>query len=93
MQDSIRIDYENELFIVGDKKFKSGDIITIDGTNGNIISGEVKMKDPDLSGDFEKIMKWADDIRKLKIRANAETKVDANVAKEFWCRRYRIVPN
>ena len=80
---SIRIDYENELFIVGDKKFKSGDIITIDGTNGNIISGEVKMKDPDLSGDFEKIMKWADDIRKLKIRANAETKVDANVAKNF----------
>jgi len=41
------------------------------------------MKDPDLSGDFEKIMKWADDIRKLKIRANAETKVDANVAKNF----------
>jgi len=80
---SIRIDYENELFIVGDKKFKSGDIITIDGTNGNIISGEVKMKDPDLSGDFEKIMKWADDIRKLKIRANAETKVDANAAKNF----------
>jgi len=80
---SIRIDYENELFIVGNKKFKSGDIITIDGTNGNIISGEVKMKDPDLSGDFEKIMKWADDIRKLKIRANAETKLDASVAKNF----------
>tara|TARA_E500000178_G_scaffold52718_3_gene48650 strand:+ start:33024 stop:35684 length:2661 start_codon:yes stop_codon:yes gene_type:complete len=80
---SIRIDYENELFIVGNEKFKSGDIITIDGTNGNIISGEVKMKDPDLSGDFEKIMKWADDIRKLRIRANAETKLDASVAKNF----------
>ena len=80
---SIRIDYENELLIVGNEKFKSGDIITIDGTNGNIISGEVKMKDPDLSGDFEKIMKWADDIRKLRIRANAETKLDASVAKNF----------
>ena len=41
------------------------------------------MKDPDLSGDFDKIMKWADQIRKLKIRANAETKADATVAKNF----------
>ncbi len=80
---SIRIDYDSESFFVDDKVFRAGDIITIDGTTGSIIDGEVQMKDPDLSGDFDKIMKWADQIRKLKIRANAETKADATVAKNF----------
>tara|TARA_Y100000590_G_scaffold311921_1_gene352493 strand:- start:1561 stop:4230 length:2670 start_codon:yes stop_codon:yes gene_type:complete len=80
---SLRIDYENETLNIDNKVFNAGDIITIDGTTGNIISGEVKMKEPDLSGDFQKIMKWADEIRTLKIRANAETKVDATVAKNF----------
>ena len=80
---SLRIDYETETIFVGNKEFKAGDIITIDGTTGSIINGEVKMKKPDLSGDFQKMMKWADQIRKLKIRANAETKVDATVAKSF----------
>jgi pyruvate,orthophosphate dikinase len=80
---SLRIDYDSESVFVNDKVYKAGDIITIDGTSGNIISGNVKMKEPDLSGDFQKVMKWADQIRKLKIRANAETKLDANVAKNF----------
>ena len=80
---SIRIDYDSESFYVDHKVFRAGDIITIDGTTGSIIDGEVQMKDPDLSGDFDKIMKWADQIRKLKIRANAETKADATVAKNF----------
>ncbi len=80
---SIRIDYDSETFHVEDRVFKAGDIITIDGTTGSIIDGEVQMKDPDLSGDFDKIMQWADQLRKLKIRANAETKIDATVAKNF----------
>ena len=80
---SLRIDYDSESVFVNDKVYKAGDIITIDGTSGNIISGNVKMKEPDLSGDFQKVMKWADQIRKLKIRANAETKLDATVAKNF----------
>ena len=70
---SIRIDYDSESFYVDDKVFRAGDIITIDGTTGSIIDGEVQMKDPDLSGDFDKIMKWADQIRKLKIRAVSYT--------------------
>ena len=80
---SLRIDYDSGSVFVNDKVYKAGDIITIDGTSGNIISGNVKMKEPDLSGDFQKVMKWADQIRKLKIRANAETKLDATVAKNF----------
>ena len=79
-----QIDYDSESFYVDDKVFRAGFVPAIDGTTGSMMV--VGLKDPDLSGDFDKIMKWADQIRKLKIRANAETKPDATVAK-IWCRR------
>jgi pyruvate, orthophosphate dikinase len=80
---ALRIDYKNNMLIIGKLTFMAGDIITIDGSSGQIISGEVKMKDPELSADFSQLMKWADGFRKLRVRANAETKIDAEVARSF----------
>ncbi|HEY3797329.1 MAG TPA: pyruvate, phosphate dikinase [Caulobacteraceae bacterium] len=63
--------------------FKAGDIITIDGAKGEILSGTVKMIEPELSGDFATLMSWADGARRLKVRANAETALDATTARQF----------
>ena len=57
--------------------FKDGDVITIDGGKGEILAGAVKMIEPELSGDFATLMAWADAVRRLKVRANAETATDA----------------
>ena len=80
---SIQIDYQNKEFKVGERIFKEGDIITIDGSSGEVMSGEVKTIKPDISGDFSTIMSWADKIRKMQVRTNAETPVDTKVAREF----------
>ncbi len=63
--------------------FKAGDIITIDGSKGEVLSGAVKMIEPELSGDFATLMVWADEVRRLKVRANAETPLDARTARQF----------
>src|SRR4249919_3991287 len=63
--------------------FRAGDVITIDGSTGEVLSGEVKMIEPELSGDFATLMEWADGVRRLKVRANAETSVDATTARQF----------
>jgi pyruvate,orthophosphate dikinase len=63
--------------------FKAGDIITLDGSKGEVIVGEVATMKPELSGDFDILMKWADASRRLKVRANAETEKDVKVALEF----------
>ena len=62
---------------------KEGELITIDGSTGRIILGEVKTVKPEISGDFSKLMKWADSFRKLKVRTNSETPSDSKVAREF----------
>jgi pyruvate,orthophosphate dikinase len=62
---------------------KKGDIITIDGSSGQVLAGKVKMQEPSLSDDFATLMAWADKARKLKVRANAETPEDARVAVKF----------
>ena len=80
---SIQIDYQNKEFKVGERIFKEGDIITIDGSSGEVMSGEVKTIKPDISGDFSTIMSWADKIRKMQVRTNAETPLDTKVAREF----------
>ena len=80
---SIRVDYENQLMRVGETVIKKGDIITIDGAVGDILIGEVPMQQPDMSDDFNKLMLWADDVRRMKIRTNAETPADAKTAREF----------
>ena len=80
---NIKIDYTNKLFKVENIEVKEGDIITIDGSTGEVMLGEVKTINPDISGDFSEIMKWADETRTLKIRANAETPLDSRTAREF----------
>ena len=68
---------------IGDTKLTEGDYITLDGDTGEVIKGEVPVIDPELSGNFEKLMKWADGFRKLKVKTNADTPHDAQIAKDF----------
>jgi len=79
----IDIDYKNKLFRSSDKIVKEGDIITIDGSSGKIILGEVPTVKPEISANFSKIMSWADKFRKLKVRTNSETLLDTKIARDF----------
>ncbi len=79
----IEIDYQNKIFKTKEHKIEEGDIVTIDGSTGRIILGEVKTIKPEISGDFSKVMNWADSFRKLKIRTNSETPIDSKTAREF----------
>ena len=80
---NLQIDAEAGVFRVGDREIKKGEIITVDGAEGEVLFGEVEMQQPDLSGDFGLLMGWADKVRKLNVRTNAETPADVKVAKEF----------
>ena len=80
---SITIDYENKILQVGSLKIKELDDITINGSTGEVFKGIVPTLKADLSGDFQKIMKWCDEVRVLKVRTNAETKVDCQTARDF----------
>jgi len=80
---SLRIDYKTQTLTVLGRRFGLGDIITIDGGSGNVMVGAVATVNPELSGDFSKLMGWADEIRRLRVRANAETPEDAGTAREF----------
>ena len=79
----ISVDYSNGEVRVGGRTLKAGDQLTIDGATGEVIEGEVPTIDPEMSGDFATLMSWADSIRRLKVRTNAETPVDAATAREF----------
>lgn len=81
--DSISIDYVNEEFKAGGITVKKGEVISIDGSTGNVILGKVKMIDPVLSEEFKELLCWADEIRKLSVRTNADTPKDAEVARNF----------
>ena len=70
-------------FRVRGRTFKAGDIITVDGSTGEVLAGAVKMIEPELTGDFATLMVWADALRRLKVRANAETPLDARTARQF----------
>jgi pyruvate,orthophosphate dikinase len=63
--------------------FRVGQVITVDGSTGEVLAGAVKMVEPELSGDFATVMTWADAVRRLKVRANAETAADARAARQF----------
>ena len=80
---SIRIDYKAEQFTVMGQTIRKGDIITVDGSTGQVIKGEVPMLQPELSGDFATLMGWADTYRRMKVRTNAETPLDAATARKF----------
>jgi pyruvate,orthophosphate dikinase len=79
----IDINYETKTFKTSSMEIKEGDVITIDGSTGRIISGSVATVKPEISGDFSKIMTWADSFRKLNIRTNSETPKDTKTAKDF----------
>lgn len=80
---TIRIDYKAQTMTVGGQVLKAGDKITIDGSTGQVILGEVAMLEPELSGDFATLMEWADGIRTMKVRTNADTPTDARTARNF----------
>jgi pyruvate,orthophosphate dikinase len=79
----IDINYEAKTFKTSSIEIKEGDIITIDGSTGRIILGEVPTVKPEISGDFSKLMSWADNFRKLKVRTNSETPLDTKTARDF----------
>jgi len=79
----IDINYNQKYFKTSSAEVKEGDIITIDGSTGRVILGSVPTVKPEISGDFSKLMGWADDIRKLKVRTNSETPFDTKIARDF----------
>ena len=85
VQVKLDINYENKTFKTSSMEIKEGEIITIDGSTGRVISGSVATVKPEISGDFSKLMSWADGFRKLNIRTNSETPKDTKTAKRFWC--------
>ena len=79
----IKIDEENKTFELGGMTFKEGDWISLDGSTGNIYGEEIPTVPAKLTGDFARVMEWADKFRKLKVRTNADTPKDAKQAKDF----------
>ena len=79
----LQIDAAKGVFRSGGREFKKGDVVTIDGAEGEVLAGAIDMVQPDLSGDFGKLMEWADRARRLKVRTNAETPADVETAKKF----------
>jgi pyruvate,orthophosphate dikinase len=80
---SVSVDYAGQTLTAGGKRLTAGDTITLDGATGEVFAGTVAMIEPQLSGDFATLMEWADGVRKMKVRANAETPLDAETARKF----------
>jgi len=80
---ALEIDYKSKTMTVDSKVYKEGDWISLDGSKGEVIEGKVPTVEPQLSGNFGKLMSWADEIRKLNIRTNADTPHDSEVARNF----------
>ncbi len=80
---SLRVDYRNGVMLAAGQTFKKGDVVTVDGGTGQVLKGAVAMLQPELSGDFGRLMEWADRTRRMKVRANAETPADARTARSF----------
>ena len=81
--EALKINYPENIIKVGSIIIKKGDLISIDGTTGNVILGEVPMIDPEISENFNLILSWADEIKDLEVRANADNVIDSEKAKEF----------
>ncbi len=80
---TIRVDYSMQTLNAAGAVLKKGDVITIDGSSGQVLQGQVRMQEPELSGEFATLMGWADRVRRMKVRANAETPLDAKTARNF----------
>ena len=81
--EALRIDYEKQTATVGTHVIKAGDMLSIDGTTGRVIWGAVPVIDPTFSQEYEQILKWADSLSRMKVRANADTPEDAAKARAF----------
>ncbi len=80
---SLRIDYDKEILSVGHITLTKGDVVTICGSSGEILLGDVPMQKPELTGEFSTLMGWVDEARRMRVRCNAETPQDAKSAREF----------
>ncbi len=80
---TIRVDYATQTLTSAGRTLKKGDLITVDGSTGQVLEGVVDMLQPELSGEFAILMGWADKVRRMKVRTNAETPADARVARAF----------
>ncbi|MGC1692224.1 MAG: pyruvate, phosphate dikinase [Pseudolabrys sp.] len=80
---SLRVDYAAGTMTAGGQSFKKGDHITVDGSTGQVLAGKVEMVEPQLSGEFATLIGWADKVRRLGVRANADTPTDAKTAVRF----------
>ncbi|MCL6706233.1 pyruvate, phosphate dikinase [Pseudomonas sp. R2.Fl] len=80
---TMRVDPRNELLIGVGVTLRKGDVVTIDGSSGQVLKGHVPMLQPELSGDFARLMQWADGLRRMTVRTNADTPVDARAARSF----------
>jgi pyruvate,orthophosphate dikinase len=80
---SLRVDYNKQTLSVGGQTFNKGEFITVDGSTGQVLAGKVDMIEPQLSGEFATLIGWADKVRKLGVRANADTPADAKAAMRF----------
>src|SRR5215207_8844444 len=80
---ALNIDPNAGAFSVDGRVFEAGDVVTIEGTSGRVIAGEVPLVEPEINEDFETILRWADEVRALGVRANADTREDARRAREF----------
>lgn len=81
--EAIKVNEQSRKFIVDDKTFNEGDYISLDGSTGNVYEGIIETHEPELSGHFGQLMEWADEIRRLKVRTNADTPRDAAQAVKF----------
>ena len=80
---TIRVDYGRGTMSIGSRTFKTGDVITIDGSLGQVLAGRMPMIEPELSGEFGTLMNWADQVRKIGVRVNGDTPDDARTAIKF----------
>jgi pyruvate,orthophosphate dikinase len=80
---AIKVSYERKEFAIGSKIFKEGDFITLDGSTGEVINGQIPTITPTLNKDFQELMKWVDQTRTLGVRTNADTPLDTRVARGF----------
>ncbi len=80
---AVSIDRAARTLRIGSREMKEGDVITIDGSNGQVMAGEVPTIEPELAGDFAKVMEWADEHRRMGVRTNAETPADCRMARTF----------
>ncbi len=79
----VAIAREGRTLTIGHRELREGDVITIDGANGQVMAGEVATIEPELAGDFATLMEWADRHRRMRVRTNAETAADCRMARQF----------